>query len=347
MGFASLAEWLAFQETLHPQTIDLGVGRIREVLSRLNLPPVGAFTISVAGTNGKGSCVAMLDSILRSAGYRVGTYTSPHILRYNERIGIDGVPASDDRLLQAFERIEAARGDISLSFFEFGTLAALILFSEESLDFHLLEVGLGGRLDAVNVVDADIALIASIDIDHQDWLGDNRESIGFEKAGIIRSGKPVVLGDPDAPKTILEVAKEKGAPCYRSSIDFTFRLEGQTWFWAGNNRNIGPLPFSAIPGDHQFLNGSAVIQCLELLPDALRVSEEALSEGLKKVRLPGRFQFFSGYPGCCWTWPIIPSPWASWPDISQKLSRKKNPCRFFGHARQGYFDDCPADSGSD
>ena len=170
MGFATLAEWLAFQETIHPQTIDLGLGRIREVLTRLNLPPVRAFTISVAGTNGKGSCVAMLDSILRTAGYRVGTYTSPHILRYNERIGIDGVPASDDRLLEAFERIEAARGDVSLSFFEFGTLAALILFSEEDLDFHLLEVGLGGRLDAVNVVDADIALIASIDIDHQEWL---------------------------------------------------------------------------------------------------------------------------------------------------------------------------------
>lgn len=193
MGFATLAEWLAFKETLHPQTIDLGLGRIREVLTRLDLPPVRAFTISVAGTNGKGSCVAMLDSILRTAGYRVGTYTSPHILRYNERIGIDGVPASDERLLDAFERIEVARGDISLSFFEFGTLAALILFSEENLDFHLLEVGLGGRLDAVNVVDADIALIASIDIDHQEWLGDNRESIGFEKAGIIRHGKPVVL----------------------------------------------------------------------------------------------------------------------------------------------------------
>jgi|APCry1669192010_1035390.scaffolds.fasta_scaffold00395_9 dihydrofolate synthase / folylpolyglutamate synthase len=294
MGFATLAEWLAFQETLHPQTIDLGLGRIREVLSRLDLPPVRAFTISVAGTNGKGSCVAMLDSILRAAGYRVGTYTSPHILRYNERIGINGVPASDERLLQAFERIEAARGDISLSFFEFGTLAALILFSEEDLDVHLLEVGLGGRLDAVNVVDADIALIASIDIDHQDWLGDNRESIGFEKAGIIRSGKPVVLGDPDAPKTVVDVAEEKGAPCYRSAIDFSFRLEGQTWFWVGDTRTRGPLPFSAIPGDHQFLNGSAVIQCLELLPDALRVSEEAICEGLRKVRLPGRFQFFPG-----------------------------------------------------
>lgn len=296
MGFATLAEWLAFQETLHPQTIDLGLGRIREVLSRLNLPPVRAFTISVAGTNGKGSCVAMLDSILRAGGYRVGTYTSPHILRYNERIGIDGIPASDDRLLQAFDRIEAARGDISLSFFEFGTLAALILFSEENLDFHLLEVGLGGRLDAVNVVDAEIALIASIDIDHQDWLGDNRESIGFEKAGIIRSGKPVVLGDPDAPKSVVDAAKEKGAPCYRSGIEFSFRLEGQTWFWSGGQRSIGPLPYSAIPGDHQFLNGSAVIQCLELLPDSYFVSEEAISEGLRKVHLPGRFQFFPGKP---------------------------------------------------
>ena len=296
MGFATLAEWLAFQETLHPQTIDLGLGRIREVLNRLNLPPARAFTISVAGTNGKGSCVAMLDSILRTAGYRVGTYTSPHILRYNERIGIDGVPASDDRLLLAFQRIETARGDISLSFFEFGTLAALILFSEEDLDFHLLEVGLGGRLDAVNVVDADIALIASIDIDHQDWLGDNRESIGFEKAGIIRSGKPVVLGDPEAPNSIIDVAREKGAPCYRSGRDFSFRIESRGWFWAGSQRNIGPIPYPAIPGDHQFLNGSAVIQCLELLESTFPVSVDAISDGLKKVRLPGRFQFFEGTP---------------------------------------------------
>jgi dihydrofolate synthase/folylpolyglutamate synthase len=296
MGFATLAEWLAFQETLHPQTIDLGLGRIREVLTRLDLPPVRAFTISVAGTNGKGSCVAMLDSILRTAGYRVGTYTSPHILRYNERIGIDGVPASDERLLDAFERIEVARGDISLSFFEFGTLAALILFSEENLDFHLLEVGLGGRLDAVNVVDADIALIASIDIDHQEWLGDNRESIGFEKAGIIRHGKPVVLGDPEAPKSIVSVALEKGAPCYRSGKEFAFRIEGQNWFWTAEDLTIGPLPYPAIPGDHQFLNGSAVLQCVALLPSAYRISHEAISEGLKKVRLPGRFQFFQGMP---------------------------------------------------
>lgn len=296
MGFATLAEWLAFQETLHPQTIDLGLGRIREVLSRLNLPPARAFTISVAGTNGKGSCVAMLDSILRSAGYRVGTYTSPHILRYNERIGINGTPAPDDRLLDAFARIEAARGDISLSFFEFGTLAALILFSEENLDFHLLEVGLGGRLDAVNVVDADIALIASIDIDHQEWLGDNRESIGFEKAGIIRSGKPVVLGDPEAPESILDVAREKGAPCYRSGRDFSFRIEGHGWFWTGSEAGLGPLPFPAIPGDHQFLNGSAVIQCLKLLSPSYPIPLDAISEGLKKVRLPGRFQFFPGTP---------------------------------------------------
>ena len=296
MGFATLAEWLAFQETLHPQTIDLGLGRIREVLNRLNLPPVRAFTISVAGTNGKGSCVAMLDSILRTAGYRVGTYTSPHILRYNERIGIDGVPATDERLLKAFETIEAARGEISLSFFEFGTLAALILFSEEDLDFHLLEVGLGGRLDAVNVVDADIALIASIDIDHQDWLGDNRESIGFEKAGIIRSRRPVVVGDPEAPDSILQVAKEKGAPCYRSSQDFSFQIDADRWFWVGEGHRLGPLPFPAIPGDHQFLNGSAVIQCLELLPAACRVGVDAIADGLRKVRLPGRFQFFPGAP---------------------------------------------------
>lgn len=294
MGFASLAEWLAYQETLHPKAIDLGLARIREVLARLDLPVTRAFTISVAGTNGKGSCMAMLDSILRAQGYRVGCYTSPHILRYNERIALDGAPASDERLVKAFDRIESVRGDISLSFFEFGTLAALILFSEEDLDFHLLEVGLGGRLDAVNVVDADIALIASIDIDHQEWLGDNRESIGFEKAGIIRPGKPVVIGDPDAPSSVLAVARDAGSPCLRSGVDFSYEVVGQTWTWQGGNQHIESLPWPAIPGDHQFLNASAVIQCLSLLDESRTVSREALAKGLKSVRLPGRFQYFPG-----------------------------------------------------
>ena len=173
-------------------------------------------------------------------------------------------------------------------------MAALILFSEENLDFHLLEVGLGGRLDAVNVVDADIALIASIDIDHQDWLGDNRESIGFEKAGIIRAGKPVVLGDPDAPESILAVAEEKGSPCLRSGTDFSYVIDEKTWTWRGAGQTLGPLPWPAIPGEHQFLNASAVIQCLRLLDESRSVSLEAITQGLKSVKLPGRFQYFPG-----------------------------------------------------
>jgi dihydrofolate synthase/folylpolyglutamate synthase len=296
MGFQTLAEWLAYQETLHPQTIDLGLRRIREVLDRLDLPRTQTFTISVAGTNGKGSCVAMLDSVLRAEGYRVGTYTSPHILRYNERIAVDGRPVDDERLLVAFERIEAARGDVSLSFFEFGTLAALILFSEEKLDYQLLEVGLGGRLDAVNIVDADIALIASIDIDHQDWLGDNREAIGLEKAGIMRPGRAVVLGDPDVPKRVLEVAQEKGALAFRSGIEFQFEIGEGSWTWIGSDLTIHDLPFPAIPGDHQFLNAAAVIQCLKLLDSSRAVRAEAIAEGLKNVHLPGRFQYFEGNP---------------------------------------------------
>jgi dihydrofolate synthase / folylpolyglutamate synthase len=224
----------------------------------------------------------------------VGSYTSPHILRYNERIALNGEPVSDDRLLRAFERIEAARGETSLSFFEFGTLAALIIFSEEPLDFRLLEVGLGGRLDAVNVVDADVALIASIDVDHQEWLGDNRDAIGIEKAGIMRSGRPAVLGDPDVPETVLEVADQTGALCHRSGVDFSFQCEEGQWNWKGNDRVIGPLPNPAIPGDHQFLNASAVIQCLSLLKPPREVSDSAMAEGLRNVRLPGRFQYFPG-----------------------------------------------------
>ena len=180
MAFQSLADWLAWQETLHPQTIDLGLTRVKRVLERMHLLDASKLTISVAGTNGKGSCVAMLDAILRAGGYRVGIYTSPHLLKYNERIRIDGEPVSDERIMAAFTRIEQAREGVSLSFFEFGTLAALDLFREENLDVRILEVGLGGRLDAVNIVDADVALMASIDIDHSEWLGHTREAIGLE-----------------------------------------------------------------------------------------------------------------------------------------------------------------------
>lgn len=294
MGFQSLADWLAYQETLHPKAIDLGLERVRAVLGRLELPASPALTISVAGTNGKGSSIAMLDSILRASGYRVGTYTSPHILRYNERISIDGKPVDDQSLLRVFERIEGARGGLSLSFFEFGTLAALILFSEHPLDFRLLEVGLGGRLDAVNVVDADLALIASIDIDHQEWLGDDRAAIGLEKAGIMRRGRPAVLGDRSIPDEVLDFARDLGVVLYRSGIEFDYERGDSSWFFRSGEKDIGPLPQPALKGEHQYLNAAAVLQCLELLPPQLRPSVSAVVAGLSSVRLPGRFQLFEG-----------------------------------------------------
>jgi dihydrofolate synthase/folylpolyglutamate synthase len=294
MGPQTLEDWLAYQETLHPKTIDLGLQRVRAVLDRLALPKTRALTISIAGTNGKGSCVAVLDRILRASGRRVGAYTSPHIQRYNERIAVDGVPVDDADLLRAFQRIEAARGDLSLSFFEFGTLAALVLFAERPLDVQLLEVGLGGRLDAVNVVDADLALIASIDIDHQEWLGNTREAIGLEKAGIMRSGRPVVLGDPEVPSTVIDHAEAIGARAYLSGRDFGFERAGADWTFWGSELSLGQLPPPAIPGDHQYLNAAAVLQCLALLPPSLRPSAEAVIEGLTQVRLAGRFQYIEG-----------------------------------------------------
>ena len=294
MRFDTLADWLAWQETLHPKSIDLGLGRVARVLRELNLPQGSPLTISVGGTNGKGSCVALLDAILREAGYRVGTYTSPHILRYNERIAVDGQPVDDAAIVRAFERIEQVRDGTSLSFFEFGTLAALDIFSREPLDVRILEVGLGGRLDAVNIVDADIALIASIDIDHREWLGETREAIGREKAGIFRSGRPAVLADPAAPASVLQVANELGAPLHRLNNDFGYQAVPEGWNWRGKGWRFDDLPLPAIPGIHQLMNASAVLASLELAADRCPVSEEAIRRGLRNVVLPGRSQFFPG-----------------------------------------------------
>jgi dihydrofolate synthase/folylpolyglutamate synthase len=295
MAFQSLADWLAWQETLHPQTIDMGLTRVKRVLERMQLADASKLTISVAGTNGKGSCVAMLDAILRAGGYRVGIYTSPHLLKYNERIRIDGQPVSDERIMAAFTRIEQAREGVSLSFFEFGTLAALDLFAEENLDVRILEVGLGGRLDAVNIVDADVALMASIDIDHSEWLGHTREAIGLEKAGIARKDRPVVLGDPKVPSAVLDHLKALGALIYRQGVDFHGRPEPDGWRFEDRNGGIEErLPWPSIPGDHQILNAAAVLQCLRLIEDTFPISAKVLAQGLQAVLLPGRFQRFDG-----------------------------------------------------
>jgi dihydrofolate synthase/folylpolyglutamate synthase len=294
MRFATLADWLAWQETLHPQAIDLGLARVASVLEGLALPDTSVLTISVGGTNGKGSCVAMLDRIFRESGYRVGTYTSPHILRYNERICINGRPVSDDRIVASFQRIDDARGDTSLSFFEFGTLTALDIFSGQNLDVRILEVGLGGRLDAVNIIDPDIALIASIGIDHQEWLGNTRDVIGIEKAGIFRSGRPAVIGDPDLPESVLRLAQNLKTPLYRQGFEFSYDVGVDGWHWRDQHASLDALPIPAIPGEHQLMNAAAVLEVLQIASRHYPVTEAAIRRGLAEVTLPGRFQLFAG-----------------------------------------------------
>ncbi len=294
MRFESLAEWLVWQETLHPRTIDLGLERVAAVYRRMAWPPARLYTLTVGGTNGKGSCVAMLDAILRSQGYQVGTYTSPHLLRYNERIVIRGEPVSDQALCQAFERVDVARCGASLSFFEFGTLAALDLFARAGLDVQILEVGLGGRLDAVNLIDADASLIASIDLDHQHYLGDTREAIGFEKAGIFRPGKPAVAGDRDLPQSVRRQAACLATPLDILGETFDYHLKPGHWDWVGTERTYRDLPFPALPGEHQLMNASSVLQLLDTIRQDLPVSLAAIQQGLTGFRLPGRFQYCDG-----------------------------------------------------
>jgi dihydrofolate synthase / folylpolyglutamate synthase len=295
MRFASLDEWLVWQQALHPKSIDLGLARVRQVYERMALPAASApMTLTVGGTNGKGSSVAMLDAVLRAQGYHVGSYTSPHLVRYNERIRIDGEPVPDRLICESFQRVDEARGEVSLSFFEFGTLAALDIFSREALDAQVLEVGLGGRLDAVNLIDADGALIASIDIDHQDWFGNSRESIALEKAGILRAGRPAVIGDPAPPDSLLEFAAAQGIELSIQGRDFRHERQGTGWTLHDSLGTRADLPLPAIAGEHQLLNASAAIQLLDCLRELLPVSDQAIREGLREVKLSGRLQFLDG-----------------------------------------------------
>ncbi|MCW8889729.1 MAG: Mur ligase family protein, partial [Sedimenticola sp.] len=231
MRFNNLADWLEWQSTLHPKEIELGLDRVNQVWNSIAHPSLNCKVITVAGTNGKGSCVAFLDSILRAASYRVGCYTSPHLVRYNERIVIDGAPVSDEQICHAFEVVDQARGDTPLTYFEFGTLAALHIFASAGLDVVVLEVGLGGRLDAVNIIDPDVALISTVAIDHTDWLGSTREQIAVEKAGIMRAGKPVIYAGTDRPVTLDQAAEEKGATLLVAGTDYSWRTQEQGWDW--------------------------------------------------------------------------------------------------------------------
>ncbi len=299
MRFERLTDWLRWQEGLHPRTIDLGLTRIKQVMDRLDLVRPAPLVISVGGTNGKGSCSIMLEAILRAAGQRVGTYLSPHLLRYNERIRIDGVMIDDAALCQAFARIDAARGDISLTYFEFGTLAALLLFAAAGLDVAVLEVGLGGRLDAVNAVDADLALIASIQMDHMEWLGSTLDAIGREKAGIARPGRPVVYASLQPPQGFLQAVAD--SRLYQPGIDYHWRQESaSSWQWHDRQREFIDLSLPALPGSFQLANAAAVIQSLVLLQGqgGLSITREAINQGLRQTALPGRFQRLGGPIEC-------------------------------------------------
>ena len=294
----SLESWLAHCERLHPHTIDMGLERVQEVVKRLGLR-FEACVITVAGTNGKGSTCAMLEACLLQAGYRTGVYTSPHLVHFQERCRIHGETVQPDDLLPHFQKVEDARcqgSEISLTYFEFTTLAILSLMAEANLDVAILEVGLGGRLDAVNVIDADCAVITSIDLDHTELLGPDRESIGFEKAGIMRSGKPVVVSDPVPPESVLAHAASIGADLWQFGKDFNFTGDKQQWAWAGRGRRYSGLAYPALRGANQLINASGVLAALEAVRDRLPVTAQAIRNGLAMVELPGRFQIIPGQP---------------------------------------------------
>lgn len=291
-------------ETLHPREIALGLERVREVQARLQLVQPRFAIVTVAGTNGKGSTVAMLEAVLRAAGYRVGAYTSPHLIDYNERVRIDAQPATDAALCEAFARVEAARGATELTYFEFGTLAAVDLFARARIDIAVLEVGLGGRLDAVNAWDPDVAIVTSVGIDHTDWLGPDRESIGREKAGIFRAGRPAICADPQPPQAIAQAAAAIGADLFQLGRDFSLAIEGVGWSWraqCGCGADIAPrlragLPHPAMRGDYQLLNAAAALMALECLAPRVPVTQAHVRAGLLGAVLPGRFQTLPGQP---------------------------------------------------
>jgi len=293
MRFNCLHEWLEWQEELHFTAIELGLDRCNEVAENMGLLKPDFTVISVAGTNGKGSSVAMLNSILSNSGYKTGCYTSPHLIRYNERIKLDEVEVTDEMLCESFSRIDHARGDVSLTYFEFGTLAALDIFHHAGIDIALLEVGLGGRLDAVNCLDADIALITSIDLDHMQWLGFDRETIAREKAGIFRSNKPAICSDPHPPETVLQYAEEIGATLYILGRDFNYQLSDDNWSWQWGSVVHEKLPHPSQYNSCQVQNAAGVLMVLNVLDSRMPVAVGAIEKGLKNFSLAGRFQMLS------------------------------------------------------
>ncbi|WP_413623662.1 bifunctional tetrahydrofolate synthase/dihydrofolate synthase [Luteibacter sp. Lutesp34] len=324
----TLGEWLAYQERTHPRAIELGLERVRAVWKAMGAPRPAPVVITVGGTNGKGSTVALLEGILRAAGYRTGCYTSPHLLRYNERIRLDGEDATDEALIASFERIETARGDVPQTYFEFGTLAALDLMARASLDVAILEVGLGGRLDAVNIVDADVAVITTVDLDHQDWLGSDRDSIGREKAGIARAGRPAIVGELAPPRGLLDALRSIGATVIQAGEAFfvgahpvrdslspqslASRASSQarpqnmsragraptadTWQWEHQDGTSLDLPVPALAAPVQLANAAAAIAAIHSLGTRLAVPLDAIRSALSAVHVPGRLQCIAERP---------------------------------------------------
>ena len=291
----TLQDWLARAERLHPKTIEMGLERVREVAQRLGLARAG-IVVTVGGTNGKGSTCAMLESILLAAGYRVALYTSPHLIEFNERARLDGRQATDEELLPQFEAVERARGETPLTYFEFTTLAILRLFAQWQPEVSILEVGLGGRLDAVNLVDADCAIVTCIDIDHVEYLGDTRERIGWEKAHIYRTGRPAVCSDPMPPLSLIDYAREIDADLWLFGRDFNHAGDRQQWSYAGRVQRRPGFAYPALRGRNQLLNAAGVLAALEALRDRLPVAQQAIRQGFATVELPGRFQVLAGRP---------------------------------------------------
>lgn len=292
---ATLSDWLQYLESIHATAIDMGLERVREVAARMNLELPGVKFV-VGGTNGKGSTCSMLESILLAAGYKVGLYTSPHLIDFNERARVNGQIASDEALIEQFIAVEAARGETSLTYFEFTTLAIMRLFSQSRLDAVVLEVGLGGRLDAVNIIDADCAVVTSVDLDHIEYLGDTREKIGFEKAHIYRAGRPAICADPVPPQSLLDYVEQIGADLWLFSRDYNYSGDRQQWAYGGREQRRSALAYPALRGANQLLNASAALAALESVRDRLPVPQQAVRLGLLQASLPGRFQILPGQP---------------------------------------------------
>lgn len=290
MSFESLDDWLAWLETLSPREIDLGLERVLEVLGRLGLGRP-ARVVHVAGTNGKGSCAAMLEALFREAGGSVGCYTSPHLVDYNERIRVDGVPVADAEIIAAFERVEAARQGVPLTYFEYGTLAALVVFDRAGAEALVLEIGMGGRLDAVNAVEPDAGIVTNVTLDHCDWLGPDVETIAREKAGIMRGGKPLVFGSEAVPRTIVAEAERTGAELRLAGRDFDYERTGDSWRWRGRRLSLENLSMPSLSGSVQLDNASAVLAVFEAMQLDAVLAPDVVNRAFGRLAVPGRFQW--------------------------------------------------------